>query len=165
MAKAKTKKASGGSRKGGRGKAADALALLKQDHDKVKKAFKQFEKMEGSGREAQALAAQVIAELKLHAQVEEEIFYPAVRGAIDDDDLMNEAVVEHKSAKQLISELEGMSPDDPLFRASFTVLGEYIQHHVKEEEGEMFKKARRAKVDLMGLGEQIRARKGEAPDS
>ena len=137
----------------------DALKLLKQDHEKVKKAFKKFEKMDHESNAAQQLATQTIADIKLHAAIEEEIFYPAVREAIDDDDLMNEAVVEHKTAKQLIQDLEGMQPDDPMFAASFTVLGEYIDHHVKEEEGEMFKEARKAKVDLVALGEQIAARK------
>lgn len=158
MAKAKRKVSKAG--RTGRGKM-DALKLLKQDHDKVKKAFKKFEKMDHESNAAQQLAAQTIADIKLHAALEEEIVYPALREAIDDDDLMNEAVVEHKSAKLLIQDLESMQPGDPMFAASFTVLGEYIDHHVKEEEGEMFKKARKAKVDLAALGEQIAARKAE----
>jgi hemerythrin superfamily protein len=160
MAKARRKAAKRGG--GGSSKQVDALALLKQDHDKVKKAFKQFEKMEPEDPRAQQLAAQTIADLKLHAAVEEEIFYPAVRMAIDDDDLMNEAEVEHKSAKLLMQDLESMNPGDPMYAATFTVLGEYVQHHAKEEESEMFKKARKAKVDLRALGEQIAARKGSA---
>jgi DUF438 domain-containing protein len=160
MAKAKRKRSKAGS--AGRGKM-DALKLLKQDHDKVKKAVKKFEKMDHESNAAQELAAQTIADIKLHAAVEEEVFYPALREAIDDDDLMNEAMVEHKSAKLLIEDLESMRPSDPMFAASFTVLGEYIDHHVKEEEGEMFKKARKAKVDLAALGEQIAARKAQSP--
>ena len=141
----------------------DALTLLKADHDQVKKAFKKFERMDHDDAAAvQAIVSQVCAALKQHAAVEEEIFYPAVREAIDEDDLMNEAVVEHASAKDLIAQLEGMSPDDPMLVATFTVLGEYVQHHVKEEESEMFREARKAKVDLEGLGEQIAARKGAA---
>jgi hemerythrin superfamily protein len=158
MAKAKRK----GSKRSGGGRApskADALKLLKQDHDKVKKAFKQFEKMDHEDPAAHELAAQTIADLKLHAAVEEEVFYPAVRMALDEDDLMNEAEVEHKSAKLLIKDLESMKPGDPLFAATFTVLGEYVQHHAEEEEGEMFPKARKAKLDLAALGEQIAARK------
>lgn len=158
MAKAKRKASKAGG--AGRGKM-DALKLLKQDHDKVKKAFKKFEKMDHESDAAQQLAAQTIADIKLHAALEEEIFYPALRGAIDDDDLMNEATVEHKSARLLILDLESMRPSDPMFAASFTVLGEYVEHHVKEEEGAMFKKARKAKVDLAALGEQIAARKAE----
>jgi hypothetical protein len=148
--------------KGRSGSRMDALQLLKADHDKVKKAFKQFEKMDHEDPAAHKLAAQTVADLKLHAAVEEEIFYPAVRLSIDDDDLMNEAEVEHKSAKLLIQDLESMKPNDPVYAATFTVLGEYVQHHVKEEEGEMFKKTRKAKVDLQALGEQIAARKSAA---
>ena len=156
MAKAKRK----ASKTGGRGKT-DAIKLLKQDHEKVKKAFKKFEKMDHESSAAAQLAAQTIADLKLHTTLEEEIFYPAVREATEDEDLMNEAEVEHKSAKQLIKDLESMQPDDPMFAASFTVLGEYVNHHVEEEEGEMFKKARKAKVDFEALGEQIAARKAQ----
>jgi len=137
----------------------NALKLLKQDHAKVKKAFRKFEKMDHESHAAQELATQTIAELKLHTTLEEEIVYPALREAIDDDALMNEAVVEHKSASQLILDLESMQPSDPMFAASFTVLGEHVDRHVKEEEAEMFKKARKAKVDLAALGQQIAARK------
>ena len=157
MAKAKRK----ASKARGRGKS-DAITLLKQDHDKVKKAFKKFEKMDHESSAAAELAAQTIADLKLHTTLEEDIFYPAVRQATEDEDLMNEAEVEHKSAKLLIQDLEGMQPDDPMYAATFTVLGEYVNHHVEEEEGEMFKKARKAKVDLEALGEQIAARKAQA---
>lgn len=157
MAKAKRKASK---RSGGRATTQmDALRLLKQDHDKVKKAFKQFEKMDHEDPAAHQLAAQTIADLKLHATAEEQVFYPAVRMAIDEDDLMNEAEVEHKSAKLLMQDLESMQPGDPMYAATFTVLGEYVQHHVEEEEGEMFPKARKAKVDLVALGEQIAALK------
>ena len=95
------------------------------------------------------------------AEVEEEIFYPAVRAAIDDDDLMNEAEVEHASAKDLIAQLQEMASSDPMYQAKVTVLGEYIEHHVKEEESEMFSKAKKAKMDLDALGEQMTERKEE----
>ncbi len=160
MAKAKSRTKSK-SRSKSRSSAMNALTLLKADHDQVKKAFKKFERMDHEDTAAlQAIVGQVCAALKQHAAVEEEIFYPAVREAIDEDDLMNEAVVEHASAKDLIAQLEGMKPDDPMLVATFTVLGEYVQHHIKEEESEMFREARKAKVDLKGLGEQIAARKG-----
>lgn len=160
MAKAK-RKATSDKRGSGRGK--DVLKLLKEDHDKVKKAFKKYEKMDHESTAAQQLAAQTIADIKLHATVEEEIFYPAVREAIEEDDLLNEAQVEHKSAKLLIQDLEGMDAGDPMFAATFTVLGEYIQHHADEEEGEMFPKVRKAKqLDLAALGEQVAARKAGA---
>jgi hypothetical protein len=100
-------------------------------------------------------------ELTIHAQVEEEIFYPAVREAIEDEDLLDEAEVEHASAKELIAQLENMQPGDELFDAKFTVLGEYINHHVKEEQDEMFPKVKKAKVDTQSLGEQIAQRKQE----
>jgi len=148
-------------------KATDAIALLKADHDEVKQAFKEFEKMDhDEDTEAmEELVIRVCEALKAHTTVEEEIFYPAVRAAIDDDDLMNEAQVEHQSAKDLIEQLEGMDATDPLYPATFTVLCEYVLHHAKEEEDEMFPAAKKAKVDLAELGEQIQARKEELTQS
>jgi hemerythrin-like domain-containing protein len=100
-------------------------------------------------------------ELKIHAQVEEEIFYPAARDALKERDLLDEAEVEHTVAKQPISELESMTPKDDLFDAKFTVLGEYVKHHVQEEEKELFPKAKRAKLDMDELGHRIIQRKQE----
>lgn len=139
----------------------DAIALLTADHKRVKKMFKQFDKMkeDGASADKQALAQQICAELTLHAEVEEQIFYPATREAIDDDDMLNEAEVEHASAKDLIAQIESGDPSDPLWDAKVTVLGEYVDHHVQEEEEEMFKKARKAKMDLEALGQQIAAMK------
>ena len=140
----------------------DAIDLLKQDHDKAEKAFKQFEKMDRQESEACRQLVQTVCEdLKVHTTVEEEIFYPAVREAVADEDLMNEAAVEHETARMLIEQLDNMGPDDPNYYATFTVLGEYVRHHIKEEQGEMFPAAKRAKVDLVALGERIRARKEE----
>lgn len=141
----------------------DAIEMLKEDHAKVKKAFKEFEKMDRSDTETcQQLVKSVCEDLKLHTTLEEEIFYPAVRAAIDDEDLMNEASVEHESAKMLIEQLESSGPEDPTYFACFTVLGEYVMHHVKEEEGEMFPQAKKAKdLDLQALGEEMRTRKEE----
>ena len=146
-----------------RSKTPTAIDLLKEDHDKVKKAFKEFEKMDRSDTETcRQVVRSVCEDLRVHTMLEEEIFYPAVREAIDDEDIMNEAAVEHESAKTLIEQLENMEPDDPNYFATFTVLGEYVMHHVKEEESEMFPQARKAKeLDLQALGEQIRARKGD----
>jgi hemerythrin-like domain-containing protein len=138
----------------------NAIALLKEDHDYVKKAFRRFQKMDHEDHPAvAALVSQVCAALKAHARVEEELFYPAVRKKIDDQDLMDEAEVEHDSAKVLIRRLEKMKPGDPKYAATFTVLGEYVQHHVKEEEAEMFPKAKRRKVNLKALGDKLMARK------
>jgi hemerythrin superfamily protein len=146
----------------------DAITLLTSDHAKVKKLFKEFEDLkddDGSDKDKSALVTQICNELKVHAEIEEEIFYPAVRKAIDDGDLMDEALVEHAGAKELIAQLEGMSPDDELYDAKVTVLGEQIQHHVKEEEGDMFPKARKAKVDGEALGLQMAQRKAELMES
>ena len=102
---------------------------------------------------------QVCAALKVHVRIEEEIFYPAVRGAIKDKDLMEEAQVEHDSAKILIRQLERMQPRNPKYAATFTVLCEYVEHHVKEEESEMFPKVRRARINLAALGKKLMTRK------
>jgi hemerythrin superfamily protein len=141
----------------------NAIDLLKEDHDKVKKAFKEFEKMDRSDVEScRELVERVCTDLRVHTTLEEEIVYPAVREAIEDEDLMNEAAVEHESAKTLIEQLESMEPNDPNYFATFTVLGEYVMHHVEEEEGEMFPQAKKAKdLDLEALGEQMKARKEE----
>ena len=146
-----------------RSKNATAIDLLKEDHNKVKRAFKEFEKMDRSDTETcRQLIRTVCEDLRVHTTLEEELFYPAVREAIEDEDIMNEAAVEHETAKMLIEQLENMEPDDPNYFATFTVLGEYVMHHVKEEEGEMFPQAKKAKdLDLEALGEQIKARKEE----
>ena len=142
----------------------DAITLLTADHAKVKKLFKEFEDLKeegGSAEDKSALVTQICNELKVHTAIEEEIFYPAVRKAIDDADLMDEALVEHAGAKELIAQLEDMNPDDEQYDAKVIVLGEQIQHHVKEEESEMFPKAKRAKVDTDALGAQMANRKAE----
>jgi hemerythrin superfamily protein len=136
----------------------DAIALLKDDHQRVRTLFERFERTRGEAQK-QKLAEQICDELKVHAKIEEEIFYPAAREAIGDEDLMNEAEVEHGAAKQLIAQIEATSPSDEKFDALVTVLGEYVMHHVKEEEREMFKQARRAGMDLAALGEQLAERK------
>lgn len=143
----------------------NALELLKEDHKKVKKMFKQFEKLKedkkASDNDKQSLVEAACAELTVHAQIEEELFYPALRDAISDSDLLDEATVEHASAKALIQELQSMRPGDELYEAKFTVLGEYVQHHIEEEEKEIFPKAKKAKLDLAGIGEELRQRREE----
>ena len=138
----------------------DATALLRQDHENVDAMFKQYEKARDSDRKA-ALVGRICAALKAHTTVEEEIFYPAVREAISDHDLMDEADVEHASAKELIAQLEAGRPGDDHYDAKVTVLAEYIRHHVKEEQGQIFPKARKARLDLRELGQRIKARKDE----
>ena len=140
----------------------DAIDLLRRDHDRVEKAFKEFERTDRQNAEAcRRLVQEACEALKVHTAVEEEIFYPAVRKAIDDGDLMNEAAVEHETAKMLIDQLDSMAPDDPNYCPTFTVLGEYVRHHVKQEHDEIFPAAKKAKLDLAALGERMRARKEE----
>ena len=141
----------------------DAIGMLVADHKKVQKAFKDFEKLkEGNNKRAKSeIVRQTCADLTVHATVEEEIFYPAARKAIKDADLMDEATVEHAGAKDLIAQLESMQPGDDLYDAKFTVLGESVNHHVKEEQNEMFTKVRKTKLDLNALGEQMAQRKAE----
>lgn len=141
---------------------ADAIDLLVADHKKVAHLFKAFESLveaEGSDDDKENLVVQLCNELTIHMQVEEELFYPAVQRALDEDSLMDEAYVEHASARQLIEQLQRMQPHDPLYEAKVVVLQEQIEHHVKEEEKEMFPKAKKAKVDLIGLGVQMANRK------
>lgn len=140
----------------------DAISLLIEDHEKVKKLFKQYEKLSKNddvdGKVE--VANQICEELTIHTMIEEEIFYPAARSAIEED-LINEAEVEHASAKDLIAQIREMAGDDPMYDATVKVLSEYIDHHVKEEETEMFPKAKKAKMDLEGLGVQMMERKEE----
>ncbi|SEK67086.1 hemerythrin domain-containing protein [Nitrosovibrio tenuis] len=139
----------------------DAIKLLTDDHNKVKKLFKEFEKLSKKDDETgkEELAIQICKELSVHAQLEEEIFYPAVRAAIDDDDLMNEAMVEHASAKDLIAQIQSMAVTDPMYDAVVTVLGEYVNHHIEEEQNEMFPKVQKSDMNLEELGLEIAERK------
>lgn len=142
----------------------EAIAQLTADHARVKKMFKQYERLakaDAPDKQKQELATMICTELSAHATAEEEIFYPAARAAIDKVELVDEADIEHASAKDLIAQIEGSSPSDDHYDAKVKVLGEYIDHHVQEEEEEMFPKVRRAKVDTVALGEQIAARKEE----
>ena len=141
--------------------AQDAIAMLTADHKKVKRLFSDFNKLKdaGSDEDKASIVDQICNELKIHTELEEEIFYPAVRKAIDDGDLMDEALVEHAGAKELIAQLEDARPEDDLYDAKVTVLGEQIDHHVKEEEGDMFPKAKKAKVDTEALGATMLKRK------
>jgi hemerythrin superfamily protein len=143
-------------------KAAGAIEMLKEDHDKVKKAFKESETMDRKDTAGvQQLVQAVCEELKVHTTLEEEIFYPAAREAIADEDILNEAQVEHETAKMLIEQLDNMGPDDPNYHATFKVLGEYVTHHIKEEEGEMFPQVKKSDLDLEELGQRMKQRKQE----
>ena len=143
----------------------DAITLLTDDHEEVRQLFEQYQEFaEDAAADDEAkrtLAEEICTMLTVHATIEEEIFYPAAREAEVEDDLLDEAEVEHASAKDLIAQIQSMSPDDELYDAKVTVLGEYVDHHVQEEEGEMFPKCRRAKMDLAGLAQALAARKSE----
>jgi hemerythrin superfamily protein len=147
--------------------APDACSLLDTDHRNVKKMFKEYEELTHSRaadvqQKKRELANQICTELTVHAQIEEEIFYPAVREAISETDLLDEAEVEHTSAKELIAQIEAATEVDDKFDAKVIVLGEYIDHHVKEERNEIFVKARAARgLDLVAMREQLAARKEE----
>lgn len=140
----------------------DAIALLKADHRMVEELFEKFEGAKGDGAK-EKIARQICLELTVHAQIEEEIFYPACEGKVEED-LLKEAYVEHDGAKVLIAEIEAGGPDDDYYEAKVKVLSEQIEHHVEEEEKRMegmFSQARHAGLDMDALGEQLRARKNE----
>jgi hemerythrin superfamily protein len=142
------------------GRGGDAIALLKADHRAVEKLFAQFEKAKDPERQ-RALAQQICGELRVHMQIEEEIFYPTSREFLNDEDIVDEAVVEHAAARDLMEEIEGMDPSEDLYEAKVTVLQEQIEHHVEEEEKEYFPKVQKTQMDLKAIGEQMKARKQE----
>jgi hemerythrin superfamily protein len=142
----------------------DAISLLTHDHADVRNLFAEYDELatdRAEGEERKALAEQICAMLTAHATIEEEIFYPAARDAAVDGDLLDEAEVEHAAAKDLIAQIRAMSPDDELYDAKVAVLGEYIDHHVDEEEGEIFPRCRERKMDLAGLGAALAERKSD----
>jgi hypothetical protein len=135
---------------------------LTADHREVKHLFQLYQELvdkEADDEEKRSLAEEICAMLTVHAQIEEEVFYPAAKPVIKEPDLVDEANVEHASAKDLIAQIRDSEPSDELYDAKVKVLGEYIDHHVKEEESELFPQARKAKVDLAALGERLSARK------
>ena len=144
--------------------APDALELLEADHQAVRRLFDEYRQLAANDApeaRRKALAEQICMELTIHAKLEEELFYPAVRDAIRDDDLMDEAEVEHAAARDLIVQILSMDAREELYDAKVTVLGEYIDHHVREEREEMFPKARRSGLDLRLMGERLRVRQRE----
>jgi hemerythrin-like domain-containing protein len=137
----------------------NAVQLLRDDHYRVKCLFKEFE--DADQKEKYRIVQTALSELEVHTQVEEEIFYPAVRGKLNEDDLMDEADEEHKAAERLMAELKGMKPGADHYDAKFTVLAEEIKHHIEEEESEMFPMVERSGLDLFELGERMSQRKDE----
>jgi hemerythrin superfamily protein len=158
MARAKKTKRAKAKKKAGQ----DAVSLLKADHRQVEGWFEQFEKTRSADRKVD-LAGKICMALKVHTQIEEEIFYPAFYEATEEKELHHEAVVEHDGAKKLIREIEASGPDDDFYDAKVKVLSEMIKHHVKEEErsGGMFAEAKKSDMDLAALGQQLAARKKE----
>ena len=141
-----------------------ALDLLRRDHQEVDKMFQQYEEIkDGAGDdEKENLVAQICDALTVHAQIEEQIFYPAARHALGEQegkDLLDEAAVEHQTLKDIIGRLEAAPTNDPLYDAGVKVLSEYVKHHVKEEENELFPKIRSSDIDVMTIGRELEARK------
>jgi hemerythrin superfamily protein len=141
-------------------KSQEATALLRADHKLVNSLFEQYESAK-SPTKKKALVAQICMELTVHAQIEEEIFYPQVQDALKDHELVPEAVVEHATLKDLIAQIEDAEPDSEMYDARVKVLSEYVKHHVKEEQNEIFPKVKESKLDLTELGEQLAQRKEE----
>ena len=142
----------------------DAIKLLTADHAEVHALFKKYSALCQAGAEGEArqpLAEQICLLLTVHATIEEEIFYPEARDAGVDAALLDEAEVEHGSVQDLITQIRGMEPDDELYDAKVKVLGEYIDHHVKEEQDQMFPKCAKSEMDLKAIGAQMAARKTE----
>jgi hemerythrin-like domain-containing protein len=142
----------------------DAVSLLSADHAEVKQMFETYKQLveeDGGDDEKLALAEQICLALTVHADIEEELFYPAMRESIDDDLALDEAEVEHAAAKDLIAQILAMDPDDALFDAKVLVLGEYVDHHVEEEESEIFPAAEKSGIDLDALGAELAERKQE----
>jgi iron-sulfur cluster repair protein YtfE (RIC family) len=140
--------------------AKDAIALLKADHEAVSQLFAEYEKTRSVANK-KALVAELCTALGVHMQIEEEIFYPAVKTALQDKLLVPEGTVEHVGVKDLIAQLEGAEPDGEMYDAKVKVLSEYVKHHVKEEHTEMFPKAKASSLDLADLGARMAARKDE----
>ncbi|MDZ4817792.1 MAG: hemerythrin domain-containing protein [Planctomycetota bacterium] len=143
-------------------KSPNAVSFLKKDHKEVKAMFKRFDGLsDRSLVSKKKVVDQICNALIVHTHLEEEIFYPVVRKAIKDDDLMDEALVEHAAAKQLIAQLLDMDAGDAMYDAKVKVLSEQIEHHVREEEDEMFPKVLKTKLNLEDLGAEMRLRKDE----
>jgi hemerythrin superfamily protein len=161
--KSSSSSSSSSQRSAGSAPATDAIELILQDHEEVKAMFEKYEGLsDRSIASKRRLALEICLALTKHTAIEEEIFYPAVREAArDSEDMMDEAIVEHAAAKDLIAQIIAMEPTEDLYDAKVKVLSEQIEHHVQEEETEMLPKARSAKLDLQALGEEMMTRKEE----
>jgi len=144
--------------KGAGGEDMDAIELLEQDHREVEAMFKAFQSTDDEDRQAE-LARRICSALKIHTQLEEELLYPPARDELDEPDMVEEAIVEHQAAKTLIGEIERMAPGEALFEARMKVLSEQIEHHVKEEERDLFPACRKTEMDLARIGRLMAERK------
>lgn len=142
----------------------NAIALLEADHKVVNALFKKYEKL-SQNKEKKEIVTKICHELNIHAQVEEEIFYPQFKKALHDSELIPEATVEHATLKDLIAQVEGKEPDGEMFDAKIKVMSEYVKHHVKEEEEEIFPKAKKSSLNLEKIGSEISNRKAELEKS
>ena len=138
----------------------DAIALLRADHKEVSGLFAEYEKTRSNARKKE-IATRICTELTVHAQIEEEIFYPAAQQALKDKEMVPEAIVEHASLKDLISQIQSEEPDGEMYDAKIKVLSEYVKHHVNEEQNEMFPKLKSTRLDMEELGIQLMTRKEE----
>lgn len=160
-AERKSTRAQASNRKGeARGTSPSAIEVLEQDHREVEEWFDEYDELEHNDRKAE-LAEKICLALKVHAQIEEEIFYPQAREATKDNDLIDESLVEHATVKNLISEIEAMDVGDELYDAKIRVLGEMVKHHIKEEEEELFPEVESVKTALDLVGKELAERKGE----
>ena len=141
----------------------DAITLLMNDHDEVEALFKQFQKAKNDSGQKAGIVERICEALTVHAEIEEEIFYPAARGALEEkgEDMLDEAEVEHGAIKGLVEQLQNASPDAEMYDAKVKVLSEYVTHHVKEEEGSLFPKVKKTGIDLDELGAELIERKTE----
>jgi Hemerythrin HHE cation binding domain len=145
----------------------DAIELLKEDHRKLDRMFREFinlRETDADGESKRGVVERACAALTVHTRIEEEIFYPAVRDTLRHQIVREEALVEHATVKALIERLEGLEPVEPFYDATFTVLAEHVRHHVKKEEAGMFRQAKEAQLDLIDLGERMKRRKEELED-
>ncbi len=138
----------------------DAIALLKADHEAVSQLFAEYEKVRSTAKK-KALVAEICTALSVHAQIEEELFYPDVKAALKDKELVPEATIEHATLKDLIAQLQGAEPDGEMYDAKVKVMSEYVKHHVKEEQNEMFPKVKSSSLDTVALGARMAARKAD----
>lgn len=141
-------------------RATDAIAMLRADHRKVSDLFEQFESSRSPAKKKQ-LVSQICNELEIHTQLEEEIFYPAVKAALKDKELVPEATVEHASVKDLIAQVKDVEPFGEMYDAKVKVMSEFVKHHVKEEQNEMFPKAKKTRLDMAELGARMQSKKDE----